>query len=139
MKARIQTGAVLLCCFEDPDELSALLGFFTERRITVHTAGPDAMEQTVGALLGLPGSDAQPQTVPGSFSPEPALIFSALSDRALEQTLTALRQSGLAQHCLKAVLTPHNRSWTLGALLEELRTERAFFAAKENGSKEQSK
>ncbi len=131
MKARVHTGAVLLCCFEDPGELAALRGFFAGRRIAVYTAGAEDLGRTVGALLGLPGGTAQPEGPAGPFSPEPALVFSALSDRALEQTLAALREQKLAAGRLKAVLTPHNRGWALGALLEELRRERASFAGRD--------
>lgn len=130
MKARVQTGAVLLCCFENPDEQDALRRFFTQRRIAVYTAGSEDLGRAVGPLLGQPGGAAQPQGAAAAVPPEPALVFSALSDRSLEQVLTALREQQLAAGCLKAVLTPHNRGWALGALLEELRRERGAIASK---------
>ena len=46
------------------------------------------------------------------------------------QVLTALREQQLAAGCLKGVLTPYNRGWALGALLEELRRERGAIASK---------
>ena len=111
MKARVQTGAVLLCCFENPDEQDVLRRFFTQRRIAVYTAGSEDLGRAVGPLLGQPGGAAQPQDAAAAVPPEPALVFSALSDRSLEQVLTALREQQLAAGCLKAVLTPHNRGW----------------------------
>ena len=61
MKARVQTGAVLLCCFENPDEQDALRRFFAQRRIAVYTAGSEDLGRAVGPLLGQPGGAAQPQ------------------------------------------------------------------------------
>ena len=54
----------------------------------------------------------------------PALIFSSFSDRALDRILDELNESGLAHGILRAVTTPHNRSWTLAVLLRELSAER---------------
>ena len=44
-------------------------------------------------------------------------------DEKLEQVLTALNQAGA--DCVKAVLTPHNRSWSALKLYAELQRERA--------------
>ena len=35
----------------------------------------------------------------------------------------ALRQAGIGRDCLKAVLTPHNRTWTAVKLYQELLRE----------------
>ena len=37
--------------------------------------------------------------------------------------LPALRQAGIGRDCLKAVLTPHNRTWTAVKLYQELLRE----------------
>jgi len=49
------------------------------------------------------------------------LVFCGL-DEELEALLGALSAAGVSG--LKAVLTPHNRSWTAGRLFRELRKER---------------
>ena len=48
------------------------------------------------------------------------LVFCGL-ERELDGLLAALRQAGVI--CLKAVLTPDNRSWTPGRLYRELQRE----------------
>ena len=48
------------------------------------------------------------------------LVFCGL-DRELDSLLAALRQAGVV--CLKAVLTPANRSWTPGRMYRELERE----------------
>ena len=48
------------------------------------------------------------------------LVFCGL-ERELDGLLAALRQAGVV--CLKAVLTPDNRSWTPGRLYRELQRE----------------
>ena len=48
------------------------------------------------------------------------LVFCGL-ERELDGLLAALRQAGVV--CLKAVLTPHNRTWTAVKLYQELLRE----------------
>ena len=50
------------------------------------------------------------------------LVFCGL-ERELDGLLAALRQAGIGRDCLKAVLTPDNRSWTPGRLYRELQRE----------------
>ena len=49
------------------------------------------------------------------------LVFCGL-DRELDALLVSLRQAGII--CLKAVLTPNNRTWTPERLYRELERER---------------
>ena len=49
------------------------------------------------------------------------LVFCGL-DRELDTLLVSLRQAGIV--CLKAVLTPNNRTWTPERLYRELERER---------------
>lgn len=73
---------------------------------------------------GKPGAPVAPLLAP---LPE-LLIFSGVSDEALDGFLAAYRQEGIAPVALKAVLTPANVRWTLEALLTELYRERAELA-----------
>ena len=132
MKARIQTGTILLYGYEDGPERTALEQLFRGARAAVRFAGPDAGGETLGALLGLPGyppSGAPQQQAPA----EKALVFYAFSDPALDRLLGDLRGRGLALDALKAVVTAHNRGWTFAALLAELRCERESFAKGQGG------
>ena len=123
MKARVQTGTVLICCMEETAARSELEKFFTARRVSVRFAGKEHLGQRLDTLLGLPGGAHAPEE--GDLAAAaPALIFSSFSDRALDRILDELNESGLAHGILRAVTTPHNRSWTLAVLLRELSAER---------------
>lgn len=53
----------------------------------------------------------------------PCLILNGFSSAEMDQVLAVVREAGLF-FPLKAVVTPTNRMWPLGRLLEELRRER---------------
>lgn len=127
MKARVQSGTVLLYGYENAPERAELEQLFRSERAAVRLAGRAASGETLGALLGLPGyppTGAPPEQTPE----EKALIFYAFSDAALDRLLDGLRARGLAAGALKAVVTAHNRGWTLAALLAELCREREEFS-----------
>lgn len=48
-------------------------------------------------------------------------------EKQLDSLLPALAQAGAGPDCLKAVLTPHNRSWSGVMLCAELQKERRAF------------
>ena len=50
------------------------------------------------------------------------VVFCGLEDQ-MDALLPALRQAGIGPDCLKAVLTPHNRTWNAIKLLQELLRE----------------
>ena len=92
-------------------------------------AQPDALDQTVGHLLGLA---QRPQTQPEHPAPlredfPPAVVFSGLDDSQLDQVLAAMRgYDGVIP--LKAIVTETNQSWSLRSLLGELYRERQAMA-----------
>jgi len=61
-------------------------------------------------------SDAAPPEDPPQ---EAFLLLCDLGDRQLDRLLAAMRRAGVSVP-YKAVLTPHNRDWTLAALIEEV-------------------
>ncbi len=136
MKARVQTGTVLICCFEK-EAADRLTEFFSAHRVSVRYAGPEDLGRQLSALLGLPG-DISPAEQTADAVITQALIFSAFSNHALNRILDELNRDGLARGALRAILTPHNRSWTLGKLLGELETERKAMQAGRQPVKEDS-
>ena len=78
--------------------------------------------KTLSALAGL-------DTVPRAVMPYAGgplggrmLVLCGL-EKQLDELLPVLRQAGAGQDCLKAVLTPHNRSWNAIMLYGELLRE----------------
>ena len=73
-----------------------------------------------GRAAARPGAGAGPEAPAAR-----AVLFSALGERQLAEALAALRAAGSPAE-LKAVVTPTSRTWTLRALLAELRQEHAL-------------
>ena len=102
-------------------QLSALckdLGFRAKRLL------PGDANKTVGALVGLKTMPAEEKAPAGWSMPE-LLVFAEMTGEALDLFLAAYKSAGIAPVALKAVVTPHNTAWSLYALAEELKKERA--------------
>ncbi len=93
---------------------------FTAKPILEADAG-----KTVGTLTGISGASAKTDKLPAGYTLPELLIFRDFSETALDLFLTAYRKSGISPVALKAVVTQHNKDWTLYALVEELQRERA--------------
>ena len=97
-------------------EIFAALG------IAVTEVAPYQLLQPVGVLAGCGGEPAQLYF--GRSPQEPVLVMAGFSSVQLDGLLAALRGAGVSIP-LKAVLTEHNRNWSLLALMEELQREHA--------------
>ena len=64
----------------------------------------------------------------GSPLPESMMVFCGCGDPLLDCLLADMRQSGV-RISSKAVLTPHNKTWTTVELYQALRQERAAISA----------
>ena len=86
---------------------------------------PVARQDYNKPLAVLAGLDDDPGTVlPFNGGPLGGrmVVLCGLEDQ-VDRLLPALRQAGIGRDCLKAVLTPDNRSWTPGRLYRELQRE----------------
>lgn len=83
--------------------------------------------QPVGALAGLWQAPAAPLFF-GKAPDGPVLVAAGFMPEQLDLLLAALRGQRISIP-LKAVLTPHNQSWSLLALIEELQREHAAMHA----------
>ena len=97
-------------------EILAALG------VAATEVAPYQLLQQVGVLAGYEGEEAQLYF--GRAPQEPVLVMAGFSSAQLDGLLAALRRAGIVIP-LKAVLTEHNRSWSLLALIEELQREHA--------------
>lgn len=93
---------------------------FTAKPIRQADAG-----KTVGVLTEIPGAPTKTEKLPAGYTLPELLIFRDLGDTALDIFLKAYRQAGIPPVSLKAVVTQHNKDWSLYALVEELQQERA--------------
>ena len=95
--------------------LSVMMGL---RLLPVGEAGLDR------PLLSLLEDTPAGERRPGGPLPESVMVFCHLTAPHLDRLLPELRKIG-ARGCLKAVLTPTNKTWTLRQLYAELCRERA--------------
>jgi hypothetical protein len=64
------------------------------------------------------------EKVPESYRMPELLIFSGIPNTELDRFLEAYKQAGIEPVGLKAIVTPHNLSWTIYELTAELVRER---------------
>lgn len=88
--------------------------------IEVKPVGRSEYGQTIAALAGLEAPKGSAYT--GPALPGRMLVLCGLGDQ-VERLLPLLRAAGAGPECLKAVLTPSNRSWTALTLYTELYRE----------------
>ena len=106
---------VLLFGFETLPEILTVAEIVQQAGGEVVPVAKERCGATLGALLA--GTAAGESGVPIGGK---MLVFCGM-DRELDGLLAALRRAGVV--CLKAVLTPDNRSWTPGRLYRELQRE----------------
>jgi hypothetical protein len=132
MKAHITTVPPCALLYST-EESSAACAVLAQQGIAVHRIAPDQLNQTVGFLAGLGGHARTPYT--GQAPTESLLVMSELTHEQINELLTALRTASAAID-YKAVVTKHNRAWTVLALLDELKQERAMLQAMQAKEKE---
>ncbi len=113
--------AVLVCGFS-ANEQKLLMEFLENIQLTdlaVSFAAESDGEKTLKDLMARPdqsGRDADSGL-------ERAVILSGITEKELHQTLSSYQNADLPRP-LWATLTPYSESWSLSALLEELKKER---------------
>lgn len=115
---------VLLYRFRDTEIGRQLYGVAARMGIMCKVVEEEQTEETIGALLKLPGF--VPQTEGAENGPEltqQVLIMFGFTNRRLEEFLQNMRRAGMPSIPLKAIVTPQNVNWTFRALYEELEKE----------------
>ena len=116
------SGSLLLLGFE---HLPPILGAAAPAGPFGAEVVPVARQDYNKPLAVLAGLDDDPGTLlPFTGGPLGGrmVVFCGLEDQ-MDALLPALRQAGIGPDCLKAVLTPHNRTWNAIKLHEELLRE----------------
>ena len=116
------SGKLLLFSFE---ELPTILAAAAAAGPFGAEVVPVARQDYNKPLAVLAGLDYDPGTLlPFTGGPLGGrmVVFCGLEDQ-MDALLPALRQAGIGPDCLKAVLTPHNRTWNAIKLHEELLRE----------------
>ncbi len=81
---------------------------------------------SISTLAGISGVPAMVQTekAPQNYEMPELLIFAGMTDEKLDEFLAEYRKQGIEAVSLKAMITPHNISWTVYQLTAELIRER---------------
>ena len=105
----------------DTETGRALRAVLLSQKIFTLTAEDAQAGETVGRLVSSNAAvhDAPP---PETSPQEPFMLLCALGDRQLDRLLAAMRRAGVSVP-YKAVLTEHNKDWTLSALITEIARE----------------
>lgn len=85
--------------------------------------------QTIGSCAGISGYSRNETPYTGVTLTDDVMIMVSLSDEKINQLLAQLRKAAAGSIGLMAVVTEHNRSWTLANLFHELSNERRVMAA----------
>lgn len=120
-------GKILLFGFEDLRAVVAVSAAVEPFGAEVVPVARADYGRSIAALAGLEGPGGGPCA--GGPLGGRMLVLCGLEDR-IELLLPALAAAGAGPDCLKAVLTPHNRTWSALRLFEELSRERRALRGK---------
>lgn len=128
MKAHLASPATPLALYYDlpPQTAAALCAVLADLHITARAIAATDLAQPVGLLAGLGGKAGRAFT--GTPPKAELLLLAHFSDTQLNELLNALRAEKITI-ALKAVVTKHNRAWTLPDLIAELEREKVALAS----------
>lgn len=124
MKAHINTAAAKPLALHyglTEDQKQGLGALLEEMGIAEKQITSEQLNQPVGLLAGIGGKAGAPYK--GQAPKEQLLLLSNFERSALNKLLDSLRDAGISIP-LKAIVTKHNKTWSVLALLEELGRER---------------
>ena len=117
---------VLLYRLGEESELGkSVRAILEEMKIPALTVDETQLNETVGRLAALNAAPAENPSVPDSIPQEPFVLLCGFGDRQLDRLLAGLRREK-ARVDYKAVMTDHNRGWTLCQLMKEVAREHEF-------------
>jgi hypothetical protein len=120
-------GVVLYRLGEDSEKGAALRALLGELGIKARTVDESQLGEPVGALVGLPGFKSRKLPYAGEV-PTCEFMLVHLPDAALTALLLKMRDAGISVGC-KATVTPTNKLWPFGALVQEVSAEHAMMTS----------
>ena len=129
MTERTVQPTALLYHISAPARLARVRGWLERAGVRSLELAPTELNQSLGALLGLPGFAREPGLRLGGGPTEEMLVMFAFRGDLLNSFLAFFREEGLAPVALKAMVTPINVHWSALRLHEALREEHAQLRA----------
>ena len=109
---------------EETEKGRELRTILNEMKILTLTATANQVNETAGKLVS--GNAAPTDSpVPESVPEKEFMLLCGLGDKQLDRLLAYMRRAGVSVP-YKAVLTEHNKDWTLCKLIEEVAREHEF-------------
>ena len=118
----MRAKAILYHLGEDTEKGRTVREILREMKIPALTVDETQLDETAGRLAALNAPPAEQPSDPAGAPEAEFLLLCGFGDRQLDRLLTALRRAE-APVAYKAVLTEHNRHWTLGELMREVARE----------------
>ena len=116
------SGKILLFGFDSLLNVLALENAVKPFGVELVPVARGDYNQTLGVLAGEDRVSGHAMPYMGASLGGRMLVLCGL-EKQLDDLLPVLRQAGAGPECLKAVLTPHNRSWNAVMLYGELLRE----------------
>jgi hypothetical protein len=117
------SGKLLLFGFDSLLNILALETAVKPFGVELVPVGRSDYNKPLAVLAGMDASSSSMLPYAGGPLRERLVVLCGLDDR-LEALLPELKKAGAGPECLKAVLTPHNRGWSVIQLYGELSKER---------------
>lgn len=122
-------GRILLFGFDDLPSILAVGAAMEELGIETLPVARGDYSKPMAVLAGLDTASGLTRPYAGGPLGGRMAVFCGL-DAQVPALLPVLAQAGAGPECLKAVLTPHNRTWDAVTLFTELRRERQAIEGK---------
>jgi len=126
---------IMLAFNFSPERLQALRLVAMLAKVQLRAVERKDMNQTLGALVGLPGMARTEEEYTDSEAKEEMLYLCGINGPTLDRLLSGIKRSPLKQIALKSMLTPTNVEWTPVQLISELNQEHEFMTKKSNGQR----
>lgn len=133
---KMQDLAFILCYTEEDRKWEQIEALCSRLGCGARRLCAADIERRVGVLAGMKAGELQgvqeKRKAPAVYHQAEILVFVAFSEEKLDLFLRAYRQAGIAPIPLKAVLTPHNCSWSVYELTQELMREHIAMMERRN-------
>ncbi|MCM1158816.1 MAG: DUF3783 domain-containing protein [Bacteroidales bacterium] len=112
--------AKILMFHIEPKKAAQIEGICRSLKLKPVKIKPAAYGQKLGYLAGITGFTRENIPCQSVEFPSEMLVFSGMDSQRVDRFLSQYKETGIAPVSLKAVLTPHNISWSAEELYREL-------------------
>lgn len=122
----VSNSKLIIYNIDDIDKEKQLTEFCRRLGYNVRKIKNSEADTCVGTLAGIkvPNTVPKKEKAPEGYKIPELIIFSGISDGDLDGFLAEYKSAGILPVALKAVVTPHNVSWSVYELARELQRER---------------